>query len=219
MSTSLLIGIPSYNGQVHHAFASSLASAAIDLHTRGINTDIRFITGRHLPDARNALCRAMIEGGCSHLLFADCDMSWPGDLPARLIAHGCDAVGAIYQSHRCGDFEISAPRPAEGGLREVNFVGTGMLMLSRNWCAAMLRAYGGAPFMFVHLPGRFIAEDVVALQRWRTRGGKVFADASCRVLHYGEQVVGATLAEAEAMSAATGIPVPMLRPGLPIPSP
>lgn len=216
----LLIGCPSYNGQVHHAFAQSLALAMVDLHRRGIAAEPMFVVGRHLPDARNRLVRAAIEGGFDHLLMADCDMSWPPDLPARLLAHDRDVCGVAYQSHRCGEFELAEPRPVEGaaGLLAVRMVGAGLLLLSRRWCEFMSTRFPAGPFQFAHLPdGRFVAEDIVALGCWREAGGQVFVDASCRVHHYGEEAMATTLAEAQHMSAATGVPVPMLRPGLPMP--
>ena len=52
----------------------------------------------HLPASRNRALAEALQGGFSHLLFADSDMAWPPAAVARLLSWGVDVVSGCYVS-------------------------------------------------------------------------------------------------------------------------
>lgn len=201
----LLIGVPTYDGKVEAELAYALTGAAMELHANGVSFALHFVSGYPTPRARNHLVGLALTRGFSHLLMADADMSWPADAPLRLLRHNVDVVGAVYQNRHNGMMEIANPRPVPGGngLQEVDMIGAGLVLLSRAWCQRMVAALGGPPFRFEHLSGAdFLGEDFAAFGVWRRLGGRLYADPSFRVRHFGRFARDATLDEA----LAAGLP-------------
>ena len=60
-----------------------------------------------LPDSRNILAKQAVDGGFTHLLWIDSDMSFPHDMLARLMRHRVPIVG-INASMRNPPFKTTA---------------------------------------------------------------------------------------------------------------
>ncbi len=92
----LLIGIPS-QGSMCADTALSLALMSSDLcfplGRKSHVFNILNVKSSILPQGRQSLVDAAIEGDATHLLFIDSDMTFPPFLARRLLAHDKDVVG------------------------------------------------------------------------------------------------------------------------------
>ncbi len=203
----LLIAVPAYDAKVHVALATCLASAAVDLAGRGIETVLRFHVSTHLPQARNLFVREALLGDYTHLLMSDADMAWPPDAPWQLLSRGVDVVAGCYQRRADGAFVLADARPVDGAewLLETGMAGTGLILFARSALEALSKAFPAGPFQFAYSKdGRFLAEDYVCLQRWRSLGGRIHVDASFRVAHFAERALDTMLHEALEQAEAAG---------------
>lgn len=89
----LLVGTPTYNGQLTTPYATSLMALS---RAFGDRMEWAPTNGTLVAFARNALASRALEGGFTHLLFVDSDISFHLDLVERLIAFDQMVVGAIY---------------------------------------------------------------------------------------------------------------------------
>lgn len=184
----LMIATPCHRAQVHVRHAASLFRTAQLAHQAGCHVEYTTLGSTHLAYARNLLVARALETGFSHLLFIDDDISWAPDGPLRLLAHGREVVGGCYSDRR-GHHQVgwSNPRPAPDApkpLVEVDWLGTGFLMLSRAVMERMTAAHPDGQFAFgVDLSQ---GEDKVWCGRWRALGGRVFCDPSIALVHHGE---------------------------------
>ncbi len=89
----VLVGTPTYNGQLTLPFATSLLALQKAL---GDRMEWATTSGTLIAFARNVLASRVLEGDYSHLLFVDSDVSFEPELVQRLIDFGEPVVGAIY---------------------------------------------------------------------------------------------------------------------------
>ena len=141
----------------------------------------------------------LIEHFLSHrslewLLFLDSDMTPEPETACRLLSHNVDIVGALYFSRdgryvpmfsevdvgfssvlvsSCNPTDVSA---SARDLRQVDWVGTGCMLIRRRVLEAMR-----PPYMEFGAPG--LGEDVVFCRRARELGFGVYVDASHCVGH------------------------------------
>jgi len=92
--------------------------------------------------------------------------------------------------------------PVRGHLAEVKAVSTGFLLLSRAALERMVQELGGATAELEGRPivtvfdfavdgrGQWVGEDFGFCERWRSLGGKVYADLDTTLLHLGQQAFG-----------------------------
>jgi len=151
--------------------------------------------GTVLPFMRESLADAAVEGGASHILWLDNDMTFPPDTIERLLAHGKPIVGANYSQRRQPCTPVAMRDSAwvytdkdSTGLEDVDFVGFGCVLtetsvfkeLPKPWFSL---ARTGA--------GRLVGEDVWFCHKaWQDLRVKTFIDhdLSKEVGHIGMKV-------------------------------
>jgi hypothetical protein len=89
----VLVGTPTYNGQLTTPFATSLLALAKSL---GPSMEWATTNGTLVAFARNVLASRALEQGYSHLLFVDSDVSFQPELVQRMIEFDQPVVGAAY---------------------------------------------------------------------------------------------------------------------------
>ncbi len=108
--TRVVICVPS-GDDVKADFAFSLAAMVNHAHGEQIpGLQMLGIANKRtslLPDSRNMLAQEAIEGGFTHLLWIDSDMSFPRDMLGRLLRHRVPIVG-INASMRNPPFKTTA---------------------------------------------------------------------------------------------------------------
>ena len=89
----ILVGTPTYNGQLTTPFATSLLALA-----KALGDSMAWVTtsGTLIAFARNVLASRALEEDYSHLLFIDSDVSFQPELVQRLIDFDEPVVGAVY---------------------------------------------------------------------------------------------------------------------------
>ncbi len=152
-------------------------------------------TGSVLPDQRNRLVASAIEGGFTHLLFLDSDMTFPPDTVHRLAATGAP-IAAVNASEKAipprstaaviEGGEVRRLTGTESGVVDVDLAGTGVMLIDLSILAAIPRPW----FEFQIMPGGYIGEDFVFCAKARKAGYRIAIDAdlSREVGHVGEAV-------------------------------
>ncbi len=89
----VLVGTPTYNGQLTTPFATSLLELS-----KLLGEKMEWVTtnGTLVAFARNVLASRVLEEDFSHLLFVDSDISFQAPLVQRLIEFDQPVVGAVY---------------------------------------------------------------------------------------------------------------------------
>jgi hypothetical protein len=112
--TRILIGTPTYNGQLTVQYTRSLMGLWALI---GETADWRTTKATLVGWARNVFASAVLEEGYSHLLFIDADVEFPADIVQRMIAFDAPVVAAVYP-HRALDvpaFHAQAQRHGDPG--------------------------------------------------------------------------------------------------------
>lgn len=89
----ILVGTPTYNGQLTTPYTSSLLGLSKLL---GNKMEWATTNGTLIAFARNALASRVLEEDFSHLLFIDSDVSFQPEIVQRLIEFDQQIVGAVY---------------------------------------------------------------------------------------------------------------------------
>jgi GT2 family glycosyltransferase len=133
---------------------------------------------------RNGQIDSFLAGPPFHewILFVDSDMTPGPETAARLLSHNVDIVGALYYSRdgkyipMYGELRDEQVETSAAGLRKVDWVGTGCLLIRRKVLAAMQ-----PPYMEFLAPG--LAEDVFFCRKARQLGFSVYVDTAQCVGH------------------------------------
>lgn len=214
----LLIALPCYGGCHPHFMASMFGLL--------VRPPCKLTVRQHIGDslvtrARNALCAYFLHGNWTHLLFLDTDLSFePADIH-RLLSHGeePDIVGGLYSTKTpLGNWVLNGLPQGEDqgarpdGLREVLYLGTGMMLIARRVLEAMRKArpeieyrvdddqrgkdHGGdtqwdffqvGTHMSPHAGRvRYLSEDWFFCQVARDLGFRIWADTRVMANHHGE---------------------------------
>lgn len=147
--------------------------------------------------ARNDVVREMLKSQADYLLFLDCDMRHPADLPARLLRHDVAVVTARYHMRRapflavamrhCGPnpYDCTALRRGQG-LMPIDFGGAGALLIRRD----VLEAIGDNWFRYsrqTREPYEFtISEDMHFYAQARAKGFQPYVDWDCECGHFAQ---------------------------------
>lgn len=183
---TVLICIPNA-GMVHTDYMLSL----IELHSYSRGFAKVAIADKKSPYVdmnRNMLAGNAVAHRFDMVLFTDTDMAFPKNSLERLIKAERAVVGAAY-SGRHRDVIVSATLDGmpleEDGLREMDYLGGGLLLVRTSVFAAM-----GAPWFYnEYSPGSTmpVGEDVVFCRNVRKEGLEIWCDQtlSREVLHIG----------------------------------
>jgi hypothetical protein len=155
------------------------------------------------------------------LLFVDDDMGFKPDLILDMLTFNQPLVGAIYPV-RGGTGWVGGPLPTgdpdtwettgEGKFIEVDFVGTGVMLIRRDVISGILEGFPGLSdtndynhksdvvantgvtrlircFDQTDTPGRArLSEDFTFCLYWRMLGGKIYASIAHEIQHVGKNV-------------------------------
>lgn len=148
-------------------------------------------SGSSIAEIRNSLVRkAMKDDDMSHVLFVDDDQIFPADTLHMLISHNEDIIGANIvrkePNPRTNARELNGmgcvwTTPSSTGLQQVDFVGTGLMLISRNALEKI-----GDPWFFYDIKNG-VGEDVNFCMSAKDKGIPVYIDhdLSKQVKHVG----------------------------------
>lgn len=208
MATKLFVAIPVYGGM-----PAEFVQCLLRLQAQPpCELSLKFLAGDSLVSrARNSLTYAFLKSDCTHLLFIDSDLVFSGEQIKKLIDHDLPVIGGFYPKKKEGPIEWVCNafkdklEPAENGLQEVRYIGTGFIMVKREVFEKMIAEYGSKiAYAPDHNPKeiehdlwpvgtytdktgftRYLSEDWNFCQRWLDMGGKVFGDARVILKHIG----------------------------------
>lgn len=175
------------NRDLKPAFVNSLLNLQQKIILKGINGTFPVVLDLHMLSAASLLSAARqkaldhaIATYADYLLLLDDDMSFPGDVVDRLIAHDVDVVGANYVSKGTGsrptaqghDGEVSSKDKT--GIEEVGYMAFGCSLIKVN----AVREIAGPHFEVVWVPekGSYLGEDNFFCEKLRWAGIKLFVD-------------------------------------------
>jgi hypothetical protein len=210
----ILFTLPIYEGNIKPAFLQSLMALQQSLILGQLSHDFLFLTNESLiPRARNNCVARFLESPYSHMMFVDSDIEFTADDVAKLWNHafeGHDLVCGVYKMKRPdakfaawkdGELIDDLDQFSEKPLIEVDYAGTGFMLISRACIDAMIEKLGetlehdAGGFTAWDLFGTgvrdngsgpfYISEDYDFCQKYRECGGKVMMDTSIRVGHHG----------------------------------
>lgn len=208
---SLLIATPCYGGMATLPYLRSLLETQEDLLRAGVDFDLLLTDKESLiTRARNTSATRFLETPFRKLLFIDSDLEFSPRDVAALWNHDLPIVGASYPWKKLGAvttvWKDSRMVPLDNleGLTQVDFLGTGFLMIDRG----VLEELQGHVQDFDEA-GRcwnffgtyvtqgetwkdrcFLSEDYAFCQRAKDRGYKIIVDPSIRLIHHGTHGFG-----------------------------
>ena len=202
----VLIGVPSYSGQIPYQMVISL----LKLH-KTKQTAIQIIPRLRVDKARNHICLEAIKADVDYVLFLDDDNPIPPNTLTRFIQNDKDIIiPPILQ--RGGEHKICLFKsyikklkngkevtlynnlkefnPDENGLMEVDAGGMGATLVKIKVIKKLMDKYDGRPFEFgkIEVDGktRLMSEDVEFCERAKKEGFKIFTDTLIRPIHLGD---------------------------------
>lgn len=210
---SVMIGTPCYADVSLH-YAAALFETGMLLRNFGVVCEPKMIGGLATHVGRNAIAEAFMASEHTDLIFIDADMSWsPWDV-VRLLASRQALIGGVGHKRSVKVREGVSPwcfKPLYDGLPpqddfgnvEVLGIGMGMTLIHRSVFQYIAKGRpdlqrvgeGGIPywrfFAWGDENGAELSEDYEFCRRWRALGGKVWADPSIKLGHYGQHDFGA----------------------------
>ena len=210
-SSFIAICTPCYGGQVHEKHYVSVASYIIASMKNNMNFTIETMANESLVTrARNNLvAKCMSNPSISHIMFIDADVGFEAESIYKLISHNKDVVGGIYPKKQVEPeyvFNRTEGAEPQGDLLQVDDIGTGFLLIKREVIQKMFDSFPNLkyandigsidpvtePFMYALFDTlidpntkRYLSEDYTFCERWRSLGGKIYADTSIELTHTG----------------------------------
>lgn len=198
---NILVATPSYDGKIDVWYANALHHTSII----GLKNDVLFHPVFMSYDAlvqrsRNDLIAIAKENDFDGVLWIDNDIEWHPEWALEIVNAGKDVLGlpvikksAIDESYniKC---KIEDLIKDKDGLIEVESVGTGFLYMSKDainalWDSATPYNHNGQNRRWIFevkiQDGDIISEDVLACQRLRDLGFKIFIDPTKTCNHIG----------------------------------
>lgn len=194
MEDRLFIALPS---QDTWQADTSICFANMVLWLQKTGVDFMFYNVRSsiLPDSRNILVEMAKEAEASHILFLDSDMVYPRNTANRLLEHRKDIVAAncVTRSRPANttarivqEDGIIIHYPVKGsGLTEIDFVGTGIMLIDMKVFGVIEKPY----FMNIWQEDkeRIMGEDWYFVHKASLAGSKAYVDdgLSWEIRHLG----------------------------------
>lgn len=194
-------------------YTAAISASGVLLQRLGVNVrTVKVIGGSDIEKVRDSLLWKAMSTDATHFLFADDDMGWAPDVPARLLAADLEFVGVVgMKKTELPEYAFS---PIDGDQRfdsksnflEVKNVGFGFVLLKRSAVEKLCAAYPELEYhagptqkqfaLFMHLieptdsgePGQYLSEDLSFCHRWRAIGGKIYVDQNAALDHVGRKV-------------------------------
>jgi len=215
------LAVPSSRGTPCIEMQLSLQRACNEISAMGGDVELHYTVGDGiLPRARNLfLTDFWRRKKFTDMLFWDDDVACEAGAIPRLLSHGVELVAGIYPKR---EHPIKYPWRAleplnirPDGLIEALVVPTGLMRISRACAEKMIEYYrptrefiddnmdepAVACFDFELVDRRYWGEDFVFCKRWREIGGRVWADSTLRLAHYGPQAFVGCVADTLTLGA------------------
>lgn len=188
--THIMVGTPSYGGQVFSLYTTSLMKLQHACAKRGgVDLSVNILWGDALiTRARQNLVTHFLENAlATHLLLADADISFEPDQVFRLLDFGVDIAAGVYPTKRI-DWAKAAKAAQEGrtpletaslsyvleleqpprlavrdGFARARYAGSGFMMIRRNALVSMVEHYPELRYTREHQ-----AEDPLKGSKWRS---------------------------------------------------
>jgi hypothetical protein len=199
----IMIGTPSYDGKLSVQYTDSLIAT---MSTRPQTDQGAIIIDPYWIAFDALVCRARNDifamahaGGYTDLIFIDADISWTPDQFWQIIMRNEQVVGGTYRKKNLNEsYVLKAEKipalPPEGGLMEVDGLGCGFLKFGKTAITNLFEASlkytetgkqpASAVFEAQVIDGVLKSEDIVACERWRAMGEKVWLDPAVTVNHH-----------------------------------
>lgn len=205
----LAICTPCYGGQVTEKHYVSMVSYTIACMKNDMTFSLETMANESLVTrARNNLvAKCMMNPKVTHIMFVDADVGFDAGSIYKLISHDKDVVGGIYPKKTFEpDYVFNPVENAErnGDLLEVEDIGTGFLLIKRKVIQEMFDKFpklkynnsinidnAAEPYMYalfdtsIDEHSNYLSEDYTFCERWRSLGGKIYADTSIGLSHTG----------------------------------
>jgi len=200
----VLIATPSYTGDVHIKYTSSLIDTYKMSISKNVDINYAFTGGDALVQkARNYLVTYALNGGFDDIIFIDDDIVWDPAWIFKLLEYPVDAVGGVYRK-KYDDKEEYAVRliePIQGdsrtGLMKADGLNTGFLRLSRKAIVALWSCsepYKGGIIENERMifdikieDGTLYSEDYVMSHKLKNLGFDLWIDSRMCCVHYGSK--------------------------------
>lgn len=156
-----------------------------------VYTNVSIASGSGIAELRNLLAKQALDyEETTHILFVDDDQMFPADSIHQLAKHDLPIVAANIvrkesnprtNAKKIGSTDCVYTLPDSTGLEEVDFVGTGMMLIKREVFEKLEK-----PYFFYDVVNN-VGEDVNFCRKAKEAGYKIFIDhdLSKQVKHVG----------------------------------
>lgn len=203
---SILIATPCYAGLVHAQHMQSCLKLARVLDEVGLDHDWHLGWNESLVQrARNSMAALFLQTDFQKLFFIDADIEFDPDSVAKLWNMNADVAVGLYCMKRPAkplsawrDGKLIEVTPKDTEPFDVDYAGTGFMMIDRKVLEKMRDAWPerkhqeGSGESFLWFDPRlsddgtwYMSEDYAFCHDWKRLGGKITADPSIRLTHYG----------------------------------
>ena len=188
MNARVLLGIPS-GGSVKTKTMMSIIQVLFQTQAEITLVEREGALG---PDNRNHLAQMALDGDYTHLFLVDADMSFPGDILERLLAHNKDLIGAAYNYRAFPrrtvvkmnrDGHIHSPDRLPESLFSCHAIGSGLKLVSTQALAHIPRPWFALDFDKDGMLS--VSDDVWFCQQAARVGIETFCDPTIRAGHIG----------------------------------
>lgn len=205
---SVMIATPSYDGRAPFAFTHSLLDTVHELGAAGVPYLFVDLSGCcYTERARDVLASAFLHRtDCTHLLFIDADMRWPGRAVVEILSARVSVIAGAYMGrkppHTWHVQALEGWNPGASGLVQVARAGTGFMLIARQVIEQLAKSadsyseeYAGEP-LTIHRIFRtgvdakgWLTEDWAFCDDARAAGFNVYVDTTITLGHLGDQWV------------------------------
>jgi GT2 family glycosyltransferase len=191
---TITIGTP-HNGDIEAGYMASVVSA---MQMTPHNVKLHLQEGCFVHQNRN---RIFDTCDTDYLLFVDSDMVFSPQGINDLLKHKKDIIGGLYFHRNAPHLPLAGHRTETGGTKfiseipdevfEVDSIGTGFLLISRNVMDEMkIEAGKDKPFDLRRLPnGTELGEDMAFCLRAKEKGFSIWCDPNIAIGHITKQTI------------------------------
>ena len=184
MSTVHIL-IPAFE-QVYADFAECLVNVVQHNQRCGIHTNVSFLAGSYISQARRELAHQFMEGKNEWAFWIDGDMKFPIDAIERMMSREKKIIGCNYRRRRYPRTTFTAANgnlmnlievqttDSSPELEKVNYIPGGMMLVHRSVYDTVAR-----PYYAVQFNPRFnleIGEDLYFCEKASTMGFELWID-------------------------------------------
>ena len=202
----LFIGIPSYDGLIHHTTVAGLIQTAHLCAKMEIGLAVEIIPhDAFIGKARSLICKRFLESGATDLLFIDADIGFTSKDVLAVVMPDADIVCGLYRMKVPGSHRYPAMLtdplercPTNESLIKLHYGPTGFMRIRRRVIEHMIDAFPDEWFsddqngkiydLFPH--GRennsFYGEDINFCRRAIQCGFDIYAAQGIALTHVGE---------------------------------